>query len=366
MSAILGAGTPSDYGLLSSLVADSAGIHARLDQLGQQASTGMQSPSYAGLGTNASISLDLAPQIAHLQAWQGNIDAATGSLGVIQATMTQVQQIAANFYAQTNNLNGINTSEVDSIASSARDALKQVAGLLDTQDGSKYVFGGADTAHPPVPDPGDILSSGFYTQIAAAVSGLGAAGAGATAAATLSIASSNAAGTSPFSAYMSQPAATLQAQIPTVRTGEGQSTPIGLLASANAAIPSAGASTTGSYMRDLMRGLATLGSLSSAQVNLPGFAGLVQDTQQSLRGAIGVMAADVGVLGNRQSALTTTKANLAATQTALTAQIGTVQNADMAQTLSAITLTQTQLQASYQVIASLSGMSLAKLLLTGA
>lgn len=135
MSAILGAGAPSDYGLLSSLVADSAGIHARLDQLGQQASTGMQSPTYAGLGTSASISLDLAPQIAHLQAWQANIDAATGSLGVTQATMTQIQQVAANFYAQTNNLNGINTSEVDSIASSARDALKQLAGLLGRVDG---------------------------------------------------------------------------------------------------------------------------------------------------------------------------------------------------------------------------------------
>ncbi len=366
MSAVLGAGTPSDYGLLSSLVADSAGIRARLDQLAQQASTGMQSPSYAGLGGNASASLNLAPQIANLQTWQKNIDAATGSMGVTQATMTQIQQIASNFYAQTNNLNGINTSEVDSIASSARDALKQLAGLLDTQDGSRYVFGGADTADPPVPDPGDILSSGFYTQIAAAVGNLGVAGAGATAAATLAIASSNVAGTSPFSAYLSQPAGTLQAQIPIVQTGEGQSTPIGLLASANAVIASGGGSTTGSYMRDLMRSLATLGSLSSAQVNLPGFAGLVQDTQQSLQGAIGTMAADTGVLGDRQAALSTTQTNLAATQTALAAQIGTVQNADMAQTLSAITLTQTQLQASYQMIASLNGMSLAKLLLTGA
>lgn len=365
MTAISATGAPGDYGLLSSLVADSAGLRSRLDQLTQQASSGMQSPTYAGLGTNASASLDLAPQIAHLQAWQDNIDAATGAMGVTQTTMTQIQQVAANFYAQINNLNGINTSEVDSIASSARDALKQVAGLLDAQDGSKYVFAGADSDSPPVPDPGDILSSGFYTQIATAVGNLGTAGASATAAATLAIASSNAAGTSPFSAYLSQSASTLQAQIPAVQTGDSQSTPIGLLASANAVIPSTGTSTTGSYMRDLMRSLATLGSLSSSQVNLSGFAGLVQDTQQSLQGAIGAMAADVGVLGNRQSALTTTQTNLAATQTALTTQIGTVQNADMAQTLSAITLTQTQLQASYQVIASLSGLSLAKLLPMG-
>lgn len=366
MSGVSGAPAPGDYGLLTTLVADSANVRQRLDQLTQQASTGLQAGTYAGLGAGASVSLDLNPRIANLQTWQNNISAATGPMGVTQATMTQIQQIASNFYAQTNNLNGINTSEVDSIATSAQDALKQVAGLLDAQDGGVFVFAGADTANAPVPDPSTILSSGFYTQIAAAVGNLGVAGAAATAAATLGIASSNAAGTSPFSTYMSQPAGTLQAQIPTVQTGEGQSTPIGLLASANTATVSTGGSTTGSYIRDLMRSLATLGSLSSTQVNLPGFAGLVQDTQTSLGGAISAMAGDAGVLGNRQAALTTTQTTLAATQTALSTQVGTAQNADMAQTLSNISLTQTQLQASYQVIASLSGLSLAKLLPIGA
>ena len=50
-------------------------------------------------------------------------------------------------------MQGVNTSAVDTIAASARDALGQVAGLLDTQDGGVYVFAGQDTANPPVPDP---------------------------------------------------------------------------------------------------------------------------------------------------------------------------------------------------------------------
>ncbi len=366
MSGISGIPAPGDYGLLTTLVADSSNVRQRLNQLTEQASTGLEADTYAGLGAGASVSLDLNPEIANLQAWQNNISAAAGPMGVTQATMTQIQQIASNFYAQLNNLNGINPSEVDSIATSAQDALKQVAGLLDAQDGGTFVFAGADTANAPVPDPSAILSSGFYTQIAAAVGNLGTAGATATAAATLGIASSNTAGTSPFSAYLSQPASTLQARIPSVQTGDDQSTPIGLLASANAAITSTGTSTTGSYTRDLMRSLATLGSLSSAQVNLPGFAGLVQDTRSSLQGAITAMAGDTGVLGNRQAALATTQTNLAATQTALTTQVGTAQDADMAKTLSDLSLAQTQLQASYQVIAGLSGLSLAKLLPVGA
>ncbi len=56
--------------------------------------------------------------------------------------------------------------------------------MLDTKNGDVYVFGGQDSANPPVPAPDDILSSGFYTQINTAVSALSTNGAAATAAAT--------------------------------------------------------------------------------------------------------------------------------------------------------------------------------------
>ncbi len=367
MSGIAGVPAPGGYGLLQTLVADSANVSQRLGQLTQQASTGLLSNTYSGLGAGASTSLNLNPEIANLQTWQNNISAATGQMGVTQATMTQIQQIAANFYADMPNLNGINPSEVDSIASH-RPGRAEGGRRAARYAGRRRPMSSPapNSANPPVPDPSGILASGFYTQIATAVGNLGTAGAAATAAATLGVASSNAAGTSPFSAYMSQPASTLQAQIPTVQTGEGQSTPIGLLASANTAIASTGSSTTGSYMRDLLRSLATLGSLSSTQVNDTGFAGLVADTTSSLQGAINAMAGDAGVLGNRQAALTATQTSLADTQTALTTQVGTAQDADMARTLSDITQTQTQLQASYQVIAGVSGLSLAKLLPLGA
>ena len=362
MSGAVGSAGTSDYGMLNSLIADAAAVRQKLDRLTNQASTGLVGATYAGLGAGAPVSLDLSPQIATLGTWQANINAASGSMGVTQTTMTTIQSIAASFYAQLNNLNGLDPGNVDTIAASAQDALKQVANLLDTQDGGVYLFAGQDSANPPVPDPENILTSGFYTQINAAVGNLAAAGAPATAAATLAVASSNTAGTSPFSANMSQPAATLQAQIPSVQVGQNDSRQVGLLASANAQAVSTGSSTTGSYMRDLMRALATIGSLSSSQVGISDFQTLVQDTRTSLSGAIGAMAADAGVLGNTQSALTTTRTQLSDTVTALSTQLSSVQDVDMASTLSQITLVQTQMQASYQLIAGLGSLSLAKFL----
>jgi flagellar hook-associated protein 3 FlgL len=363
MSTTIG-GTGTGYGLLGTLIANSTAVHQQLDTLMEQASTGLVSQTYAGLGGGASISLSLDPQLSALQAAQNNINEATGTMQVTQAAMTQIQQIAATFVSDMPDLNNLNSSEVDTVAASAREALSQVANLLDTQDGDNYVFGGQDSGNPPVPSPNDILSSGFYTQINTEVSALSTNGAAATIAATLSIASSNVAGTSPFSAYMSQSAPAIGA--PIVQTGEGGTVQIGLLASANSVATSGGTSTTGSYMRDLLRALATIGSMSSSQVNDPGFSALVQDTTTSLNSTVTAMATDVGILGNTQSDLTSIQAQLSATTTALSGQVSNVQNADMTTTLSNLTATQTQLQASYRLITGETSLSLVNFLPTSA
>lgn len=353
----------ADYGQMISLVSDSATVKQKLDQLTTQISSGLVSNTYAGLGSGAAVSLNLQPQIAALKTWQDNINQASSGMQVTQTAMTQIQQIASNFLAQTSNLEGANSSEVDTIAASAQQALVQVAGLLDTQDGNTYVFAGQDTGNPPVPLPDSILSSGFYTQIASQVGQLGTQGTAATTVNTLAIASSNTTGTTPFSAYLSQPTANLQA--PTIQVGQGQSASVGLLASSNSSVASTGSSTTGSYMRDVMRALATMGSLSSSQVSDSGFQALVQDTNASLTGAISAMAGDAGVLGNTQTSLTASQTTMSDTATALTTQVGDVQDVDVAAAMSNLTLVQTQLQGSYQVIAAMSGLSLVKFLPAG-
>ncbi len=356
----IAAAGPADYGQMASLISDSAAVKQQLDQLTTQISTGLVSDTYAGLGSGAAVSLNLEPQIAALQTWQNNINQAASGMQVTQTAMTQIQQIASNFLAQTSNLEGSDASEVDSVAASARQALVQVAGLLDTQDGNTYVFAGQDSGNPPVPDPDSILSSGFYTQIAAQVGLLGTQGAAATAANTQVIASSNAPGLSPFSAYLSQPAAALQA--PTIQIGQGQTATVGLLASANTAVSSPSSSPTQSYMRDLMLSLATIGSLSSGQTSDSGYTTLVQNTNATLTGAVSAMAEDVGVLGNTQTNLTASQTTMSDTATALTTQVGDVQDVDVAQAMSNLSLVQTQLQGSYQVIAAMSGLSLVKFL----
>jgi flagellar hook-associated protein 3 FlgL len=361
MSSIAGPSN-TNYGLLGQLIANSTGVSNELSTLTQQVSSGLISTSYAGLGASAATSLILGLAVAQQTTWSNNINAVSGQMQVAQTALSQISSIASNFYAQAANLNGLDPSAIDTIAASARDALVQVAGLLDTKNGNSYVFAGQDSQNPPIPNPDNILSSGFATQISTAIGNLGTAGATATIASTLAIASSNTAGTSPFSAALSQPAATVQGLQQTVQVGEGQQVTVGIIASANSDVASTGSSTTGSYIRDILRGLATIGSLSSSQANTAGFQSLVTDTQTSLGDAITALNSDAGVMGNRQTQLTSTQTAIANVSTALSSQVSNAQNVDMAVTISKLTLVQTQMQASYQMIANVNSLSLTKYL----
>ncbi len=359
--AITAAGFDGSIG--SALLQDSAAVRQQLDTLLQQAGSGYVADTFAGLGSGAAATaLAVAPQIAATQTSQSDINAATAQMQVAQTALSQISSIASTFYADTNNLNGLDPSQVDSTASDAQQALQQVGGLLDSTDGGLYVFGGQDSANPPVPNAQNILSSGFFTQIQSTVAGLAGSGASAVIAGTLAVAGSNAAGTSPFSAAMSQPASVLQAQRPSVAAGAGQIVPIGIPASANGFIASTGSSTTGSYTRDILRALATLGSLNSSQVNDAGFAAVVQDVHISLGDALTALNQDAGALGTTQTNLQAEQTTLGQTTTALQTQLSGVQDADMTSTLAQLSQTQTRLQASYQLLSSLQSLSLAKFL----
>lgn len=352
----------TEYGLRGQLIGDSAAARRQVNLLTQQSASGDLSDSYSGLGDGARVSLDLSPQIERQKAISKGIGQAAGRLGVTQTALSGITQIAQKLYGQLSSLNGLNQSEVDSVAAQARSALVQAAGLLDSSDGGTYVFAGKDGSNPPVPSPDSILTSGFYTQINAAVSALGTNGASATAASTLAVASSDAAGTTPFSSYLSAASAASLDVRPTTETGDGAREASGVAANANGDVRSGGASTTGSYTRDILRALATIGSLTSAQAGDAGFQGLIQDTRASLGDAITAIGADSGALGDRQTRLTGIATAADATATALKAQVSDAQDADLARVSTELSQAQTQLQASYQLIAQLNKLSLVQFL----
>ena len=353
MSYAIGA---TDFGSLDQIVANTSQTKQLIAQLSAQASSGNIAPNYAGLGQAAAPALDLTAAIASNTALQTNADSAANIQQIAQNALGNIETITSNFATSALTLANTPTNTgTGVIAADAQDALRQVANLLDTKVGDIYVFAGQDSATPPVPDPNGIAGSAFFTAIQTAIAGLTTNGATATEASTLAIAAPG--GISPFSPSLE--AAGQQSQ---VDLGNGSRVTLAPLANANSNATSTGTSTTGSYTRDLLRSLATLGSLTAGQANDPNFLPLVQDTISSLNGAVSAISTDIGALGNRQNLVTTANTELGDTNNALTSQLSNLQDVDLTQVATKLSLAQTQLQASYQIISSLGTLSLAKFL----
>jgi flagellar hook-associated protein 3 FlgL len=336
-------------GPLSRLVDDSAIIKSRLDRITQQASTGLVSQTYGGLLGTAQISLDLRPQLARVDVFGKNIISAVTRTDISSQVLDQLQQIASTFFSSTIAMTSQTSQEIDPLASQASAALSQIRGLMNTKLGDTYLFAGQDSANEPLPTTN---FDAFVQSIKTAAGGLAATGGTATAAATLAAATA----TSPFST-------SLGTSRQVVSVGFGVSASVGVVAGQDTFVSQTGANTTGSYVRDLIRSLATIASLNSGQVSLgASFAALVDDTRTSLGQQIAVINNENAGLGATKQVLAMNQTALTDTQQALTSQISNVEDVDVAATAAALTQAQTQLEISYKLISSMQHLSLVQFL----
>jgi len=339
----------SQVGPLGQLIENATQVKQSLDRLTEQSSTGLVSQSFGGLGAASNVPLNLGPQLQANAVYQQNITAAGAKIDATTNVLNQLSQIATTFQASLNGADVQSNTGVISLATQAQSALVQVQALLNTQLGSTYLLAGNDSSNPPVP----ASSFNSYVQaIQTAASGLGTSTGTATAAATLAAATTQ----SPFSA-------TIGSSRNQVTIDQGLSVPVGIVAGQNASFVQTGSSTTGSYVRDIIRALATISTFNSTSLSQgQNFTQLVADANTSLIGANAAIIQDQSGLGTVKQQLTSTQANLTSLTSTLTSQVSSVEDVNAAATISQLTATQTQLQESYRLISMAQSMSLASYL----
>lgn len=347
---------------LSRLDASSLALRMRLDTLTRQVADGRKGPHYGDIAPQARLAIDLRADMARRDVWQDTIDSTLSRSSVTQNAMQRIADIATDFYQKAIKIDGTSGTLIGSVATQARAAMAEIASLLNETYAGQYVFGGTDSANPPVPDAKGIANSGMATDIAAAVAGLTSGNAAAVAAATLAAASSDAAGTTPFSAFLSDPARGLAEPRRSVPTGDGQAVEYGILANRNAAAASEG-QTTGSWSRDILRGLATLAAMDPSQAALGSdFTEMVATVRDGLRSAIDALGVEAGSLGATEERLQAIARRHADITVTLTSQLATIEEVDMAETISRLDATKIQLEASYQAISLVSSLRLTNFL----
>jgi flagellar hook-associated protein 3 FlgL len=352
----------SGIGPIGRMDAGAAALRARLDVLTRQVSDGRKGPGYGDIAPEARRAIDLRADIARREAWQGTISRALARTDVTQEALGRLSDIATQFYTEAIRMDGTSGVRIAAVAAQARAAMEEVANLLNERHAGEYIFGGTDSANPPVPDPRGIATGGMASDIAAAVASLGGGNAAAVVAATLAAAQSDAAGTTPFSAFHSDPALGLGEARRAVPAADGERVAYGVFPNRNAAATSEG-ETTGSWARDILRGLAAFAALDPAQAELGAdFTDLVASLRDGMRSAIDALGEERGALGAVEQRLEATARRHAEVSVALTGQVAAIEEVDMAETISRLQATQTQLEASYRAISLVSGLTLTRYL----
>jgi flagellin-like hook-associated protein FlgL len=394
-------------------------LRDRITVLGEQVSTGRKGKTYAAVGVDAPKALNLRSEINRRETYQTTINQTLSKIGVSQDVLNRIGEIAQKFNANTARLLGAaKPEEIQIQAAQAEAAMVEVATLLNEQLNGEYLFGGSDSHNPPIPNPQTIATSGMGAQIITAVGTLSGSNVATVLADTKSLAQSNGATVTPFSDFLrtTQWAGTTPYAVgdlivnngniyrattagnsaaaggPTgTGTGIGDGTATwdwvkagsiagateprvnilgndndrvayGIHANRNAAIVSTG-ETTGSWARDLLRGLASIAGLTPDKAQLGNdYTTFVTTVRKGLESAVDALALERGSLGLTETRLKGMASFHESVSTSLTLQLSNLEEVDMAKTITSFQTTQSQLEASYRALAISQQLSLTRFL----
>lgn len=356
----------SSIEMFTRLINDTALLRARLETLTRQGASGMRAEKLGDLGPEIPRTISLRGEIGRREVYGQAIGQALGRTALMQDSLGRLTEIAREF--RTTAATRISASDPGSlmtVRTDARAALTEMAHLLNTRHAGEYLFGGSDLSNPPIADPKSFATGQMAQDIAAQVNALPISGLDVVVDATRDIARSTAPGITPFSAALTAEEVLPQSDREARRgapAADGQIIGYGFSAGRNAEALSTG-ETTGSWARDLMRNLMSLAALEPGQMsNAEAFDGFISKIRDGLSSAELALGEEAGALGQVEARMEMTGRRHDNLSSALALQLSSIEEVDMAEVITRMQATRTQLEASYRAIGSVGNLTLANFL----
>lgn len=121
-------------------------MRAQFDDLQRQLSTGQKSATYAGLGPNRGLAVDLNTQLSAIAGFGSTIDTVTTRINLAQNALSAISDIGNSIRSSvvqgssSAGLAGANITQVN-----AQSSVQQLLALLNTQGANGYLFSGRAT-----------------------------------------------------------------------------------------------------------------------------------------------------------------------------------------------------------------------------
>jgi flagellar hook-associated protein 3 FlgL len=147
--------------------ADFVRMKSQFSDLQRQLGTGQKSTSYGGLGVDSSLALSLQGSLSQISSWQNNITMVQNRIKIMDTALNGIQTTVTSSKAAMLSDDFTLSSGRTVGQMAAGNSLDAIIGMLNSSDGSRYLFGGRQTAVKPVQESAVILNgqgakAGFY------------------------------------------------------------------------------------------------------------------------------------------------------------------------------------------------------------
>lgn len=131
-------------------------LQLQLGTLQTQISTGKKSQTMKGLGNDVIITKRARADFQKLDSYMLNIDRANTRIAQMQGGLSTIKTQANNVLDSIVNQTQKGDVELDSIRRLADNAYDFIVDTLNLQDGTAFIFAGSDTSSQPIADSGSI------------------------------------------------------------------------------------------------------------------------------------------------------------------------------------------------------------------
>lgn len=334
-------------------------IQGRLKTEEFRISSGFKSPDYSGLGVDSRKLINFQRQMQSIESYQKVIATVDTRMTVEQESLNQIQEIGADLrakYLQIQPDLETDAAVRDIFRIEAKAAIEQINRLLDVQIDGRYLFAGAESQTRPMIAAGDAATPGtplgdFFTQVNAYTGG--------TAVATV---------VGNVDTYFDAVTPWYQAQNPattlSARVDEGVDVDYGVAANADA-------------FREILKGLYYFATVPYDPTRDTEYFQLLDQGQGHLEAGLGLTASrtppvavaavtDISqvaaTIGSEQQKMERIRLDHLNMLSLLEREIGLIQDADAATSISLFTQLQTQLEATFQITSSVNNLSLTNFL----
>jgi len=323
-------------------------LQQRLIDTQAQVSSGKKSQVYSGLGFEAPTSVNLNNAKATTDTYLKSISTTTMRTNTIAQVLDRITDIASEMRAsdlQAMTPGGLPTPTGSAaIKAQAMARLREVTSLLNTQIDGVYLFGGRATNAPPMTNAGDLATAGTPLGDMAALNGGFPLTSTASGDARYAAIDGLLTGNNSWYVGETGPGATL-----TARVDDGLDVDYGYAGEDPA-------------FKQLLRGLYALATNDLTTATDDGWrrvAELATADFASAQRDIAGLSADLGV---KQSGIKQIETRHNDFRLTLQLQLATIEDVDTAEALSRLSLQQNNLEVTFQVLASMKDLTLAKML----